>query len=83
MMDDILDDILDLLKICGMILAGVFLVFGGVFCGVNQIVRAGCYAQWHDSGFPTQYSFLGGCRISRDGGHTWIPDDAFKTVAIK
>lgn len=67
----------------GVISALFFLGIVLVFIGINWFIGAGCQAGWRDSGFPVQYSAMGGCRISRDGGRTWIPDDAFKAVEVK
>jgi hypothetical protein len=39
-----------------------------------------CAASWKDSGFPSEYTFFGGCRISEDGGKTWIPSDRWRAI---
>lgn len=37
-----------------------------------------CRQQWNESGLLWKYSIFSGCKISSDGGKTWIPDSKYR-----
>jgi hypothetical protein len=39
-----------------------------------------CHAKWRDSGMPVDFGLMSGCRISEDGGKTWIPEERWRQV---
>jgi hypothetical protein len=38
-----------------------------------------CEEKWKNSGYQSDYGFLSGCRVSRDG-KVWIPEDVVREV---
>lgn len=59
------------------VLAGAGAIVALTVLGVYTIDRPSCYAQWRDSGHKVRWDIWGGCRISTDGGQTWIPSDNY------
>jgi hypothetical protein len=64
----------------------LFTVLVVVFLAVAMAIgyafgNIGCTGRWRDSGLPWKYELVGGCKVSPDGGRTWIPDDRYREMA--
>jgi hypothetical protein len=51
-----------------------------LFAGINALAGNSCRQQWEHSGFQSEYSFMTGCMISKDG-KVWIPADAYREIS--
>ena len=51
-----------------------------LFAGINALARNSCQQRWEHSGFQSEYSFMTGCRISKDG-KVWLPESNYREIA--
>lgn len=64
----------DLLKVIGVsavVISSLILI-----CSIPD--RISCHVRWSGSGYDTEYSLLGGCRVQIDG--KWMPEDAIRKI---
>ena len=47
---------------------------------VPSVGGYGCRARWKDSGMQVQWGVMSGCRVSRDEGKTWIPEERYREI---
>lgn len=40
-----------------------------------------CKWRWEDSGLTAKWGFVVGCRVSTDGGKTYIPEERYRQIA--
>ena len=45
---------------------------------ISPLMGFPCRMQWAESGLPYKFGILSGCKISTDGGKTWIPDSKYR-----
>jgi hypothetical protein len=50
--------------------------------GGNAMARAQCTAEWKDSGYRTNYAFIGGCRVEVAPGR-WLPSKTLRNMEAK
>lgn len=51
----------------------VFIIFGGLY-----LDSVSCKSKWEGSGFPSSWTFLGGCKIYVDD--KWIPENNYREI---
>jgi prepilin-type N-terminal cleavage/methylation domain-containing protein len=47
---------------------------------VPQFAGYPCHQRWDESGMKVKWDFMAGCRLSRDGGQTWVPANVYRAV---
>jgi hypothetical protein len=55
------------------------LPFIAVIWGLSALQSVSCHNTWKDSGYQADYTFTGGCRVSKDGV-VWLPQGAIREV---
>jgi hypothetical protein len=71
------EDLKVFLLIAAVFFGGMFTIGGLVTMIAYPLDAATCTAHWRDSGYKSDFSFWGDCRISKDG-KTWIPEKAYR-----
>ena len=67
--------------ILGVICFVVITACAGVGVTVNYLSkRFDCYNKWDGAGLEYKTEFFGGCKVSADGGKTFVPSDRYRVI---
>ena len=47
---------------------------------VPQYAGYPCHRRWDESGMKVKWEFMSGCKLSKDGGKTWVPANVYRDV---